>query len=116
MLRRRWQVMLGQQRPKGSMFQMVTIEELVPKDHFLRQLDAAVDFSFIRERVRHLYCEDNVRPSIEPALALPMFVLSYLYDITENRLCEEITMQAGYRWFRSEERRVGKELRFRCLW
>jgi len=38
MLRRRWQVMLGQQRPKGSMFQMVTIEELVPKDHFLRQL------------------------------------------------------------------------------
>ena len=53
--------MLGQQRPKGSMFQMVTIEELVPKDHFLRQLDAAVDFSFIRERVRHLYCEDNGR-------------------------------------------------------
>jgi len=31
--------MLGQQRPKGSMFQMVTIEELGPKDHFLRQLD-----------------------------------------------------------------------------
>src|SRR5690554_7563449 len=78
MLRRRWQVMLGQQRPKGSMCQMVTIEELVPKDHFLRQLDAAVDFSFIRERVRHLYCEDNGRPSIDPELALRMFVLSYL--------------------------------------
>ena len=91
--------MLGQQRPKGSMFQMVTIEELVPKDHFLRQLDAAVDFSFIRVRVRHLYCEDNGRPSIDPELALRMFVLSYLYDISENRLCEEITMHAGYRWF-----------------
>src|SRR5690606_24496757 len=61
--------------------------------------DAAVDFSFIRERVRHLYCEDNGRPSIDPELALRMFVLSYLYDISENRLCEEITMHAGYRWF-----------------
>jgi len=81
------------------MFQMVTLEELVPKDHFLRQLDAAVDFSFIRERVRSLYCEDNGRPSIDPELALRMFILSYLYNISENRLCEEISMHAGYRWF-----------------
>lgn len=81
------------------MFQMVTVEELVPKDHFLRQLDDAVDFLFIRERVRPLYCEDNGRPSIDPELALRMFVLSYLYDISENRLCDEITMHAGYRWF-----------------
>lgn len=91
--------MLGQNAPQRSLFQMVTLEELVPKDHFLRQLDASVDFSFIRERVRHLYCGNNGRPSIDPELALRMFVLSYLYDISENRLCEEIQMHAGYRWF-----------------
>lgn len=91
--------MLGHQRSKGSMFQMVTVDELVPQDHFLRQLDAAVDFSFIRERVRPLYCEDNGRPSVDPELALRMFILSYLYDISENRLCDEIAMHAGYRWF-----------------
>ena len=89
--------MLGQQRPKGSMFQMVTIEELVPKDHFLRQLDAAVDFSFIRERVRHLYCEDNGRPSIDPELALRMFVLSY--SMTSPKTGCASTMHAGYQWF-----------------
>src|SRR5690554_1370209 len=37
------------------------------------------------------------RPSIRSWRC--MFVLSYLYDISENRLCEEITMHAGYRWF-----------------
>ena len=86
--------MLGHQKPKSSMFQMVTVDELVPQDHFLRQLDAAVDFSFIRDRVRPLYCEDNGRPSIDPELALRMFILSYLYDISENRLCNEIAMHA----------------------
>lgn len=91
--------MFRNENPTPSLFQMVTIEELVPEDHFLRQLDAAVDFSFIKDRVRHLYCEDNGRPPIDPELVLRMFVLSYLYDIPENRLCDEIRMHAGYRWF-----------------
>jgi hypothetical protein len=30
---------------------MVTLEGLVPKDHLLRKIEAAVDFSFIRESV-----------------------------------------------------------------
>ncbi|WP_155628642.1 hypothetical protein [Burkholderia stagnalis] len=29
----------------------VTLEERVPKDHLLRQIDAAVDVEFIREKV-----------------------------------------------------------------
>lgn len=91
--------MLGQQRPEGSLFQLVTVEELVPRDHFLRRLDAAIDFSFIRERVRGLYCEDNGRPSVDPELALRMFILGYLYNLSEHRLCEEIAMHAGFRWF-----------------
>lgn len=35
---------------------MVTLEELVPKNHLPRQIDAAVDFEFIRTKVAHLYC------------------------------------------------------------
>lgn len=45
-------------------FEMVTFEELVPKDHLLRKIDAAVDFEFIREKVAHLYCPDNGRPAV----------------------------------------------------
>lgn len=91
--------MIGKSQSASSLFQMVSIEELVPKDHILRHIDAAVDLSFIRDLVRPLYTENNGRPSIDPELALRMFVLGYLYNLSDNRLCEEIAMHAGYRWF-----------------
>lgn len=91
--------MLGKRKPDHALFQMVTIDELVPKEHFLRKLHAAVDFSFVRDVVRPLYCEDNGRPSVDPELVLRMYVLAYLYELSENRLVDEISMHAGYRWF-----------------
>src|SRR5579862_6698071 len=46
--------------------ELVSIETLVPAQHLLRKVDQAVDFGFIRERVKHLYCEDNGRPALDP--------------------------------------------------
>ena len=40
----------------------------VPRDHFLRKIDAAVDFNYIYELVEALYSEDNGRASCEPAV------------------------------------------------
>ena len=34
--------------------EMVTLESLVPSDHLLRQIDACIDFEFIRNKVKHL--------------------------------------------------------------
>ncbi|MEE3110516.1 MAG: IS5/IS1182 family transposase, partial [Pseudomonadota bacterium] len=51
--------MLKDPSPQQHELEMVTLEELVPSNHLLRQIEAALDFSFIRERVRHLYCADN---------------------------------------------------------
>lgn len=82
----------------GAPFQMVTMDQLVPKDYFLRRIDEAVDFSFIREMVRPLYSNTG-RPSLDPEVALRMFVLGALLGIPESRLCSEISPHAGYRWF-----------------
>lgn len=38
---------------------MVTLEQLVPKDHLLRKIDAVIDYSFIHDRVAGLYCTDS---------------------------------------------------------
>ena len=38
---------------------------LVPKEHLLRKIDAAVDFTHIYDLVENLYCEDNERPSCD---------------------------------------------------
>ena len=48
--------------------EFVSIEELVPKDHLLRKIDKAIDFVFIREKVRSLYCADNGRPAFDPVV------------------------------------------------
>jgi|GEM_PF-1514008 len=53
----------------------ITIEDLVPEGHFLRKVEKAVDFSFIYNEVRNLYCPDNGRPGIDPVI-----LVKYLLD------------------------------------
>src|ERR1039458_10044557 len=48
--------------------ELVSIEALVPSTHLLRKVDGAVDFGFIRDRVKHLYSEDNGRPALDPVV------------------------------------------------
>ena len=50
----------------------VVIDQLVPKEHLLRKIDAAVDFTRLYEMVEPLYCEDNGRPSIDPVVLFKM--------------------------------------------
>ncbi|MDO6663456.1 IS5/IS1182 family transposase, partial [Bacillus thuringiensis] len=37
----------------------VSVEELVPKDHLLRAIEATISFDFIEEKLRPYYCENN---------------------------------------------------------
>ncbi|AUS09155.1 hypothetical protein C1X05_10095 [Laceyella sacchari] len=36
--------------------ELVNIEELVPRDHLLRKINETIDFSFIAEKCKELYC------------------------------------------------------------
>jgi len=79
---------------------MVSIESLVPSGHLLRKIDRAVDFSFIHERVKHLYCEDNGRPALEPVVLFKLLLLGYLYGVrSERQLMREVEVNVAYRWF-----------------
>ncbi|SHK11967.1 hypothetical protein SAMN02745227_02168, partial [Anaerobranca californiensis DSM 14826] len=44
----------------------ICIDDLVPKDHILRDIDKAIDFSFIYDLVKDKYSEEIGRPSIDP--------------------------------------------------
>jgi transposase len=91
--------MLGEKQRKEPMFYYVRMEDIVPEDHLLRLVNKHIDFSFIRKKVKHLYSHTG-RPSIDPEVLLRMLLIGYLYGITsERRLCEEIKMHIGYRWF-----------------
>ncbi len=51
--------MLKEPSPHQYQFETITLDELVPEDHLVRKIDAAIDFEFIRDAVAHLYCPDN---------------------------------------------------------
>ncbi len=91
--------MIGDHERKEPMFYYIRIEDMVPEDHLLRLIEKHIDISFIREKVKHLYSHTG-RPSIDPEVLLRMLLIGYLYGITsERRLCEEVKMHIGYRWF-----------------
>ena len=80
--------------------QMVSIEQLVPQDHILRKIDAAIDFDFIYDLVEERYCPDNGRPSIDPVVLIKIAVIQYMFGIKSMRqTIKEIEVNIAYRWF-----------------
>ena len=78
----------------------VSVEELVPQDHFLRAIEATISFNFIEEKLRPYYCENNGRPSIHPIVLFKMMFIGYFYGIrSERQLEKEIKTNIAYRWF-----------------
>ncbi|KOS81285.1 transposase DDE domain protein [Burkholderia mallei] len=93
-------VMLKTPMPTQHELEMVTLEELVPKDHLLRQIDAAVDFEFLRAKVAHLYCADNGRPALDPVVMFKLLFIGYLFGVrSERQLMREVQVNVAYRWF-----------------
>jgi transposase len=72
----------------------------VPGDHLLRKIEAAIDLEFIRDRVRHLYCEDNGRAALDPVVLFKLLFIGYLFGIrSERQLMREVQCNAAYRWY-----------------
>ena len=91
--------MIGEKKKSDKLFYYLRPEELIPEDHILRLIHRHVDFSFIRSKVEHLYSSTG-RPSIDPEVMMRMLLVGYLFGITsERRLCDEVGMHMGYRWF-----------------
>ena len=79
--------------------QFITIEDLMPQEHFLRDVYNTINFDFVYDRVKHLYSAVG-RPSIDPVIIVKIFLIGYLYDIvSERKLMSEIQVNIAYRWF-----------------
>jgi len=80
--------------------QMLSVDDLVPDDHILRDIDKAIDFSFIYGLVKDLYCMDNGRPSIDPVVLFKIALIQFTFGIRSMRqTIKEIEVNVAYRWF-----------------
>ena len=92
--------MLERGKKDREQVEFVVIEELVPKEHLLRKIDATVDFDRLYEMVEPLYSEDNGRPSIDPVVLFKMVLIQHLYGLPSlRRTAGEVRLNVAYRWF-----------------
>jgi len=87
-------------KAKNTQFEIVSIEDLVPQNHILRDIDRAIDFSFIYDMVADYYCANNGRPSVDPVVLFKIVLLQYTFGIRSMRqTIKEIEVNVAYRWF-----------------
>ena len=94
--------MMGRQTvDQSQLFYLFNLEEQIPADHLLRRLNPIVTRVLVdlREKLAPFY-SDIGRPSIDPELMIRMLIVGYCYGIRfERKLCEEVKLHLGYRWF-----------------
>src|ERR1700682_1179036 len=91
--------MMGRQNAPEKLFFQFRLEDHVPSDHPLRQLDAALTFDRARTVLAGHYSRKG-RPSVDPELMLRMLLVGYAYGIrSERQLCNEVHLNLAYRWF-----------------
>lgn len=72
----------------------------MPQDHFLRQLEAALDLSFVYEETQKLYSRRYGRPPIDPVVLVKYLLVGYLYGIPSERQIEQrIQTDVALRWY-----------------
>ena len=75
--------MLHKEKPDYdcNQYGFYTLDQLVPADHFLRQVDKVIDFDFIYGLVVESYSSDIGRPSLDPVMLVKIPMIQYFYGI-----------------------------------
>ena len=77
----------------------VSLEELVPQDHFYRHLQQVLDLSFVYDLVRERYAMAG-RPSIDPIVFFKLQLVMFFEDIRSERLLmRQVADRLSVRWY-----------------
>ena len=77
----------------------VSLEDLVPPDHFYRHLETKLDLSFVRDWTRGLYAERG-RPSIDPVVFFKLQLIMFFEGIrSERQLIATASLNLAHRWY-----------------
>jgi transposase len=91
--------MMGKRVFAPKLYYQLSLDQLVPQNHLLRQIATAIDFSFVYPLAKSRYSHTG-QPSVDPVVIFKTMLIGYLYGITsERRLMSEIQVNLAYRWF-----------------
>ena len=93
-------MMTRESRKNREQIQIMSLDDLVPQDHLVRKLEAALDWNFIYEMVAEKYSEESGRPSIDPVVLIKLPVIQYMFGLRSMRqTIREAEVNTAYRWF-----------------
>jgi transposase len=91
--------MMGTKERAFAPIVAVSLEALVPTDHFYRQLQRTLDLSFVREFVQETYVGKG-RPSIDPVVFFKLQLVMFFEDIRSERLLmRHAADRLSVRWY-----------------
>jgi transposase len=91
--------MMGSKKRYFAPLIHVSLEELVPADHFYRHLDRTLDLSFVREFVQETYAGGG-RPSIDPIVFFKLQLVMFFEGIrSERQLMRHASDRLSVRWY-----------------
>ncbi len=77
----------------------VSLEALVPRDHFYRHLENTLELSFVRDWARELYAERG-RPGIDPVVFFKLQLVMFFEGLrSERQLIETASLNLAHRWY-----------------
>src|SRR5687767_7226316 len=77
----------------------VTLEELVPPDHFYRHLEDTLDLSFVRDLVRDAYASSG-RPAVDPVVFFKLQLVLFFEGLrSERQLMQVVADRLSLRWY-----------------
>lgn len=80
-------MMMGTKERSFAPLTHVSLEDLVPADHFYRHVERTLDLSFVREFVKETYAGGG-RPSIDPVVFFKLQLVMFFEGIVRcaNRI------------------------------
>jgi transposase len=91
--------MMGTKQRNFAPLINVSLDELVPQDHFYRHLERSLDLSFVRKFVQQTYAGGG-RPSIDPIVFFKLQLVMFFEDIRSERLLmRHAADRLSVRWY-----------------
>ena len=91
--------MMGTKEQSFALLINVSLEELVPHDHFYRHLERTLDLSFVREFVQETYAGGG-RPSIDPVVFFKLQLVMFFEGIrSERQLMRHAADRLSLLWY-----------------
>lgn len=91
--------MMGLKERNFAPLVAVSLEELVPQDHFYRHLQKVLDLSFVYDLVRESYAIVG-RPSVDPVVFFKLQLVMFFEDMRSERLLmRQVADRLSVRWY-----------------